>query len=133
MKALKIAVVLLFVALLVGCQGVQAITDATARDTIFSVEKRANGAYVMWLTHDDVGTYCTGDPALGQKEMDIMKSGQDALIEYRTLNTSDKENGILFGIGEGQCNTDRKSGNNTNYLVMKVEVAPVADRGAPVK
>ena len=86
----------------------------------------------MWLTHDDVGTYCTVDSALGQKEFDIMKSGQDALIQYRTLNSGDKENGALLGLFQGGCNTDRSSGNNTNYLVLSVEVAPVADR-APVK
>lgn len=124
-RAIKILLVALFaVSILSACKGNQAITDATARDTIFSVEHRNNGAVVMWLTHDDVGTYCTVDKGLGETAFEIMKSGQDALVSYRTLNASDKENGALFGMFEGGCNTDNKSGNNTNYLVTKIEVAP---------
>ena len=126
MRAIWIVLVsLVAVSILSGCgAGIQAITDATARDTIFSVEQRNNGAVVMWLTHDDVGTYCTIDKNIGETAFDLMKSGHDALISYRTLNGNDKENGALGGLFQGACNTDRSSGNNTNYLVTKIEAAP---------
>jgi hypothetical protein len=122
-NVVKAFTIVLLIILLSGCAGPQAITNATARDTIFSTETRANGATVMWLTHDDVGTYCTVDKSLGELGYEIMKSGRDALITYRTLNAADKENGALFGLFQGGCNTDNGSGNNTNYLVTGIKYA----------
>jgi hypothetical protein len=118
----KIALLALIVLALAGCQGPQAITDAALRDTIFSIENRANGAAVMWMTHDDVGTYCTLDKGLAQKAYEIMTSGKDALVKYRTLNANDKENGALGGMFQGACNTERST--NTNYLVTDIQLAP---------
>ena len=125
-RSLALLAGLIVTVLLAGCgAGLQAITGATARDTIFSVEQRNNGGVVMWLTHDDVGTYCTIDKSIGETAFELMKSGQDALVSYRTLNGNDKENGVLGGLFQGACNTDRGSGNNTNYLITKIEAAPV--------
>lgn len=56
------------------------------RDAIYSVEPRANGAYVMWLRYDDEGVYCTMDKAVYDKAKQIMHEGTGwALVEYYTL------------------------------------------------
>ena len=122
MKA-KWIILLVVAAIVSGCTGPQAIVDATARDRIFSVEVRANGATVMWLVHDDVGTYCTTNKQLSELGQEIMTSGKDAIVHYRTLKVNDPEQGAIGGLFLGACNTER-SDRNTNYLITGLEVAP---------
>lgn len=57
------------------------------RDAIYSIEPRANGAYVLWLRYDGEGVYCTTDTALVDTARRILNEGSGwAKIEYYTLN-----------------------------------------------
>ncbi len=65
MKRFLIVPVLLM--LLSACgAGPKAIVEGTLRDTVFAVEPRANNTISVWMTHDDVGVYCTTDTELGE-------------------------------------------------------------------
>lgn len=93
--------------------------QGTARDTIFSVEPRANGATVMWLTHDDIATYCTIDPAIA-KQMDnlLLEHNGDVIVRYSTINFSDSS----LDKNLSACSTDSIS--ITNYIVWSITAVP---------
>lgn len=109
------ALFILIVALLItGCAGVQAIKGkATLRDTIFSVEPRNNGVTVMWMTHDDVGAYCTTKPEVAAKMNYFLNKGGEVLVDYKSLNVGDEG----FDLLNGGCSTDE---NTTNYIVLDI-------------
>lgn len=88
---IKKALIGLAVFALAACVPQRVITNETGkrgelRDAIYSVEPRANGAYVMWLRYDGEGVYCTTDKALYDKAKQIMHEGTGwANVEYYTL------------------------------------------------
>jgi hypothetical protein len=116
-RIVSVLIVLSFAAgLLVACAGVQAIKGkATLRDTIFSVEPRNNGVTVMWMTHDDVGAYCTTKPEIAAKMVDFLSNyNGEVLVDYKSLNVGDDGYNLL----NGGCSTDSK--NTTNYIVLDI-------------
>lgn len=102
--------------------GAKAITEGTLQDTIFSVEPRVNGSYSVWMTHDDVGVYCTVDKALGDKALTIVKSDNPkAIITYRSVNNSDPEYAWLGDTTGGGCATERGgSAKPTVYKLLSI-------------
>ena len=53
-----------------------------ARDTVFSVEQRGNGATVLWLTHDDVTAYCFDKPVNSQE---MINHDGDIVLHYQSI------------------------------------------------
>ena len=113
-----------------GIQGPGAITHAYLRDTIFSVEPRANGSTTMWMTPDDVGYYCTTDKALGKAILDMIKDTSqpaEVLVEYRSVNIGDSEyNGAVLGgcaresTGAGSSDKGSNNANQQMYKIMSI-------------
>ncbi len=146
MKRLTLFVLLLAGLVLAGCgsngiQGLGAITDAYLRDTIFSVEPRVNGSTTMWMTHDDVGYYCTTDRALGQKILAMIKDTSqpvEVLVEYRSVNIGDPEyNGATLGgcaresTGAGSSDKGSNNANQQMYKIISItRVAVPSQAGA---
>ena len=114
-----VAVVILILAIVAGCAGPQAIRGkATLRDTIFSVEPRNNGVTVMWMTHDDVGAYCTTKPEIAEKMQKYLDGSEhvEVLVDYKSLNVGDEGYDLLHG----GCSTDV---DTTNYIVIDIRLA----------
>lgn len=114
---IKRAVLIVVIVALTGCAGPQAIRGkATLRDTIYSVEPRNNGVTVMWMTHDDVGAYCTTKPEIAAKMKDYLEGGVgEVLVDYKSLNIGDEG----FDLLNGGCSTDS---NTTNYIVVDIRI-----------
>lgn len=88
---MKKVILVILAVLLTGCMGYR-IQDATARDTLFSVEQSGNGAYRIWLTHDDVSGYCTYDKDMGERALDILENHNgEVVITFRSINETDPE------------------------------------------
>lgn len=84
---------------------------ATLRDTIFSEEPRENGTVSYWMTHDDLGTYCTQDATVEKKMHDsLFGEHGEILLSYRTYQLSDPA-----------CGQERGDGAKT-YLILGVTV-----------
>lgn len=115
-----IAPLALLVLALGGCaQGAQAITQAYLRDSIFSIEPRANGTFTVWMTHDDVGSYCTNDPSIiAQAKVIFDSPDPTAVIEYRSINANDPEWTWFDGMGGG-CAAEAGTSHIT-YLLEAV-------------
>lgn len=116
-----IGLILLLALMLAGCQGPKAIVNATLRDTIFSVEPRANGATSIWMTHDDVGTYCTFDTKLAADALAILKSANpEVIITYRSINSNDPEWAWLGDMNGNGC--PQESGQqSTIYKLLTIQ------------
>lgn len=115
-------VIVAIILTLSGCAGAQAITKATLRDTIFSVEPRNNGVTVMWMTHDDVGAYCTTRPEIAAKMHRFLneQTRREVLVDYKSLNVGDEGYNLL----NGGCSTDT---DTTNYIVIDIRLPDGAD------
>lgn len=85
-------------ALLQGCNPQRTIENkegrlGEVRDAIYSIEPRANNAYVIWLRYDNEGVYCTDDFAKVAKLRQIHKEGTGwAYMSYHTLAYGDNTN-----------------------------------------
>lgn len=105
--------------------GPTAITSATLRDQIFSIEPRQNGTVTIWMVHDDVGSYCVTDPSLVKEAQTIFHSGDPtAIVSYKTINAGDAAGGGFFGLDYGTVCAQEDQGsssNHTTYLVTGVE------------
>jgi len=110
----RILILVVMATLVTACQGQGHILNGKLRDTIFSVEQRKSGALVMWMTHDDVGNYCTLDPALGQKALQAFNRGGSVIVTYSSVTTGSAE-APWFG---ETCNTD---GRTTNYVIKDIQ------------
>lgn len=92
-KWLAIIAVLL---VLSGCsgEGAHAVRDGRVRDTIYATETKANGSNFIWMTHDDVGVYCTMDKALYDKANAIFNDGTKVplvWVDYISANRGSAE------------------------------------------
>lgn len=114
-------IALLLVVLLSACAGQHAITDAYMRDTIFSIEPRLNGTATIWMTHDDVGSYCSRDATIIAKAHAIFAStNPETVVEYRSVNTNDPEWTWFGGVGGGCAVETGSSSGHTTYLVLNI-------------
>lgn len=114
----RFAAVAVLVFVLAACgAGPQAITQAFARDQLFSIEPRVNGTATLWLMHDDVGSYCTLNQDIIAKAQQVLASeNTEVVIEYRSLNNDDPEYSIARGIGGG-CAKEGDD-DHTTYLIL---------------
>lgn len=132
MKKTRISLVVLAIACLIlvtisacdgfglSVQGPHSITQAYLRDTIFSVEPRLNGSVTVWMTHDDIGFYCTTDQSIKQQALAIIEDIDQApsvLITYRSVNINDPE---VNGIGAGGCAVEKTSGESSTQQAYKL-------------
>lgn len=129
MKRLVLLVTVLFVLLLTACgPGAKAITSGNPgvlRDTIFSVEPRLNGTTTVWMTHDDLGSYCTKDASLSKLAQDIINDKTkpaEVILQYASINAGDSEGGGVLGdITSSGCAADRSTGNgNVVYKIVSI-------------
>lgn len=80
------------------------------KDTIFGVEERGNGATVVWMTHDDVGSYCFfGEEA---------NKAKDLFNNYNGLVIVTYDDGALF---DGCPSSGSKTHVYTARTINKVE------------
>lgn len=109
---------LLFLAILTACgPGPHAVMNGTLRDTIFSVEPRANGSTSIWMTHDDVGVYCTLNQELASKALLILSSpDNEVILRYASINAGDPESNILLTNG---CATEERK-QVTVYKIISI-------------
>jgi len=88
------------------------------RDTIFSVEPRNNGSYIIWMQHDDVAAYCTTDKALGDQAIEAINSRTGLIImEYRNREVGDKENGA---VNQGGCAVESSGDATSTTPIFKI-------------
>src|SRR5258708_3936751 len=92
---------------------------ATVRDAIYSLEPRANGAYVMWLRYDDEGVYCIDSDTLYNQAMNLLLTTGWAIVEYHTYSSVNDV---------GRCsdveNTTSDAGTkHTIYVVNSIKTA----------
>ena len=122
-KSMFMFLSILLSALIVGCSGAgaNAVKNATARDTIFSIETKENGSHFIWLTHDDVGVYCTMDDKTFQKAVSIFMDkthSPEVLLGYISNNLGTEENKTFFQdpLGVYGCKHDKA----TIYIITSV-------------
>lgn len=78
-------------AFLVACNP-HRVTNATLRDTIFSVEETANGYYRVWFTHDDIAGYCAQTPELGLEALSLLQEHDGEVVAtFRDITVADEE------------------------------------------
>ena len=88
------------------------------RDTIFSVEPRNNGSYIIWMTHDDVAAYCTTDKALGDTAIQAINSRTGLVVmEYRNRETGDKES---WAVNQGGCAVESSGDATSTTPIFKI-------------
>lgn len=128
MKREIFLLVVFLAVLLASCgPGPYAIERATLRDTIFSIEPRSNGTTTLWMTHDDVGAYCTRDSALVAQANALLAQPapyNEVLVTYRSINNSDSE-WQWFGVGEG-CARDSTT---TIYRIISLTAVNTQEGG----
>lgn len=124
-----VIVVIIVILAMVGGLGHQAIHDGLLRDTVFSTEPRVNGTYSMWMTHDDVGVYCTLSQDIYNKARAAMVAGKQVLVHFESVNWNDSENGLfgLFGTG---CSHETTS--NTSATVYRITGIDTGDFPTPL-
>lgn len=129
MKRLKIGLlVLVLLVITAACgAGPKAITQGTLRDTLFAVEPRANNTVSVWMTHDDVGVYCTTDKVLGDRALEFLRSSNpEVVITFRSVNNSDAEWAWLGDLTGGGCAVERGSEEVQVYKLLTIEQAPTS-------
>lgn len=127
MKLKLIGVVLVMALLLAGCEGAKAIREGRLRDTLFSIERHANGAASIWVTHDDVGVYCTLDQEIvAQAEQIFTSTHPEVIITYGSVNAGSSESGNVLAPLQGCAYMDDKT--VTVYRIINLEAAPRADQ-----
>lgn len=122
-----LAILLLASACMPGAKAILTGNPGVLRDTIFSIEPRANGTTVVWMTHDDLGSYCTKDPAIVKAATAIINDKTrpaEVILTYASINAGDSENGGIFDLGSTGCPADRGEGNG-NVVYKVVSVVPV--------
>lgn len=98
------------------------VKQATLRDTLFSVEQTNNGAWRVYVTHDDVAGYCTTDDELGERAYDLLfEHDGEVLIEFRAINESDTEYSFW---GSSECGSVESGGS----MFLIENIAPVVAR-----
>lgn len=92
----RLGLFIIVLTLLAGCgAGAHAVRQGQLRDTIFSIEPKQNGSYFLWMTHDDVGVYCTLDANLFAKAKKIFEDptrSPEVFLTYGSLNVGTPEN-----------------------------------------
>lgn len=124
---MKKATLLTLIALVVllGCIA-HRVKNAYLRDTLFSVEETENGYWRIWLTHDDIAGYCTGDADLGKKALLLLREHSgEVIVEFRDIKVeSDPE---YSWWDRSDCGTVYSGGNSTQMFLFTA-IYPVESR-----
>lgn len=126
-------IILLFVALCAllmsacgaGQQAIVTSNPGEAHDTIFSVEPRLNGTLTIWLTHDDVGAYCTLDTNLKLKIQQLWDTEQyEVILSYVSINAGDAELGGALSLNPTtMCARERGGEGTIVYRIVDIRPA----------
>jgi ABC-type amino acid transport substrate-binding protein len=121
-RKLWLAALLIVSVLLAACSGPKAIHDGVLRDTIFAIEHHANGAVSVWMTHDDVGVYCTLDGDMAAR-LDGLFRGEspEVFLTYGSVNVGTGEATNVLNWSQG-CAYESDE-NTTVYRIIAVESA----------
>lgn len=123
----RLIVFMMVIVMLAGCEGAKAIREGRLRDTLFSIERHANGAASIWVTHDDVGVYCTLDQAIVAKAEQIFTSANpEVIITYGSVNAGSSESGNVLAPLQGCAYMDDKT--LTVYRIINLEAAPATEQ-----
>ena len=115
---LMVAVVVLLLAACSPAGNISKRNPGMLRDTIFSVEPRNNGSYIIWMTHDDVAAYCTTDKALGDTAIQAINSRTGLVVmEYRNRETGDKES---WAVNQGGCAVESSGDATSTTPIFKI-------------
>lgn len=71
-------IILIGLALLSSCA--EYTRRGKLKDEIFGIEHRANGVVVVWVVHDDVGSYCFNNRETAAKAEDLFKNYDGKVI-----------------------------------------------------
>jgi hypothetical protein len=133
MRVLTIALVTL-AAVLAGCVGAHAVTDAQVTDWVSNTEAMNNGFYIVWVRYDITSAYCTRDQALFNRARELADGVTPVVIKYVGLNIGDEgANGGIFDFnGWDECDRNVDEGVTT-YRLVSIEPAERAqtDGAAP--
>lgn len=109
----KLILILVLVSLLMsGCYA-NAVRTGTLRDTLFSVEETNDGAWRVFMTHDDVAGYCTLDSELGQEAHNLLlEHDGEVMVEFTSIKLTDESYDLWSG---NDCNSLT---GNSEYMAM---------------
>lgn len=88
------------------------------KDEIFGVEHRANGAIVVWVVHDDVGSYCFSNDSTARKAEEL-------------FNTYDGKVVITYYDGHLFDGCPQSTEHNHVYTAIGIEKAESEQAKAP--
>lgn len=112
--------VLLAAILLTSCRSYRT-KEGLIRDTIYSVEQSNNGSWKVYMTHDDISTFCTYNAQLGQKALDLLENYEgESFIKFRAVNETDPEWSFWNG---SDCKTSNAA-DITMFMLLDVNPAP---------
>ncbi len=102
---LVIVFVIAFVFVASACTTKYNTRDAWLRDTLFSVEPTRGGNCRIWMTHDDVSTYCTTDKNLCIEAKNLLlEHNGEVAVHYFDIEVDDEEsNRGILAIEWSQC------------------------------
>lgn len=124
MKRMRLALMVLAAALLVGCVGAHAVTDAQVTDWVSNTEAMNNGFYVVWVRYDTTSAYCTRDQELFERARALADGVTPVVIKYVGLNFGEEgaRSGVLDFNNWDEC--DRNVGEDvTTYRLVSIEPA----------
>lgn len=112
--------VALSIIMLAGCgAGPHAVLHGKLRDTIFAVEPKVNGSFLVWMRFDDVGVYCTMNEQLIAEINEIFEDEDHEpyiFMVYSSLNVGSQENPALDIFSTQGCKHDAA----TIYVIESV-------------
>lgn len=98
----KILLLIVVLMALTACQKTK-VDEGHVRDMLFSVEPARSGSYSIFLTNDQALVYCTNDPDLGEKALDLLVNHHgEVYLTFKTKDFLKDAEGEAFGVDECQ-------------------------------
>lgn len=69
---------ILLIVLLAGCS--EYTRNGKLKDEMFGIEHRANGVVVVWVVHDDVGSYCFNNGEMAAKAEKLFNTYEGKVV-----------------------------------------------------
>ncbi len=80
------------------------VEKSLAQDWIWGTEILGSGASRVWFRYDNIAGYCTSDPDLAQKVIDLM--GEEVEFSFKTKRPQDDESWNRSGCARLSTGTD---------------------------
>src|SRR3990167_2818530 len=104
------------------------VAEGTLRDTLFSVERTENGAWRIFMTHDDVAGYCTASEDMGRKAAALLQTHNgEVLVEFRDPKIADKE---FSWLDKSDCGTFITGTDSSMKMFILYSISAVSHREA---